>query len=187
MDHVDEIVAQWQQQRGDLDYSPMLVIGRLSRTARLIEKQLERCFAEFGLQQWEFDVLATLRRAGDPYELTPTQIVGSLMVSTSAMTNRVDRLEKAGLVTRSHDLHGDRRAIRVRLTPAGLTLVDRAVEAHVANEKRLLEDLTPTQRTQLAALLAKLSRSAETTPAPPAARKTRTPRNGHHPTPKPTP
>ncbi len=151
----------------------MLVIGRLSRTARLVEKQLERCFAEFNIQQWEFDVLATLRRSGNPYELTPTQIVGSLMVSTSAMTNRVDRLEKAGLVTRSHDLHGDRRAIRVRLTSTGLALVDRAVEAHVANEERMLTALTPTQRIQLSKLLSKLSRSTEAAAALPAVQEAR--------------
>lgn len=162
-DAVDRILEQWASQRPDLDASPMAVLGRILRVARELDLPLQQVFRRFGLGPGEFDVLATLRRAGDPYRLTPGALVESMMVSSGAVTKRVDRLERPGLVARAPDPR-DRRGVLVGLTPEGLTLVDHAVEAHLANEERLLARLTQKEREQLAHLLRKLGdsvRSAE--------------------------
>ncbi len=151
-DAVDRLLDQWETQRPDLDASPMGVIGRLSRAARLLERELDDNFARFGLQSWEFDVLATLRRAGKPYRLTAGQLVNAAMVTSGAITNRIDRLVTRGLVTRDTD-PTNRRSVLIALTRDGLRLVDEVVAAHVHHEHDLLTPLTPTQRTQLANLL----------------------------------
>ena len=159
-DRVDHILAQWQRERLDLDTSPMGVIGRVSRLERHFDRELQAIFMRFGLQRGEFDVLASLRRAGQPYQLTPTELYSSLMLSSGAMTNRLDRLEQSGLIQRTAD-PSDRRGTLVRLTDRGLALIDQAVAAHVQNEQHLLAGLTQSDRNELAALLRKLLRSFE--------------------------
>lgn len=134
----------------------MAVIGRLNEVSSLIARdRLAPLFARFGLQAGEFDVLATLRRSGSPYALTPTALYEATMVTSGAMTNRLDRLEKAGLILRAPHPN-DRRGIVVRLTEKGLALIDEAVAAHVANEHQILSGLTQTERETLSHLLEKL-------------------------------
>lgn len=133
----------------------MAVVGRLGRAAAIGGKVVGSTLAEHGLQVGEFDVLAALRRAGAPHRLTPTQLARSLMLSSGAMTNRIDRLEDAGLVERHDDPH-DRRGTLVGLTRAGLARVDAAVVDHLANEARLLSALTKAEQAQLSTLLRKL-------------------------------
>ena len=159
-DDVDRILRQWAEQRPDLDASPMGVFGRLSRANRLLGWSLEENFERFGLRGGGFDVLAALRRVGEPYSLTPTELFRSMMLSSAAMTNRIDRLEGRGLVRRSPD-PDDRRGVLITLTDEGLALVEEAVRAHVENEKKLLEALDPGERDQLADLLRKLLASME--------------------------
>lgn len=162
-DRVDEILDQWRRERPDLDPAPMAVIGRISRAARALGRGLDRTFARFGLNAGEFDVLATLRRAAPPHHLTPTALFTELMLSSGAMTNRLDRLEQAGLIARAPDPL-DRRGTLVGLTPAGLELIDVAVAEHLANERALLAALSPAEQSQLAQLLRALLRSLEDRP-----------------------
>lgn len=145
-------MEQWRRERPDLDVSPQGVIGRLHRLAARLSEELVAVYAEFGLGEGEFDVLATLRRAGAPYELTPSELAASTMVTSGAVTKRVDRLAERGLVTRRVGEH-DARGRVVALTPEGVALIDRAFEAHMANEHRLLAGLGELERTRLAALL----------------------------------
>ena len=154
-DHVEEILAQWRRERPELDTSSMAVLGRVSRLERTVRPRLEEVFQRFELTGEAFDVLATLRRSGPPFELSPTGLFRSLMLSSGAMTSRIDRLEEAGLVERRPDPE-DRRGIRVALTPRGKQLIDRAVEAHAGNQDRILVGLSAADRKQLAALLRKL-------------------------------
>jgi DNA-binding MarR family transcriptional regulator len=154
-DLVDEILDQWQQERPDLDCKPMAVFGRLNRLDRVSNAAIEAWLGEHGLSRGEFDVLATLRRRGEPYTLAPTALARWMMLSSAAMTNRVDRLEAAGLVERRPD-PGDRRGLLVSLTPDGKRVVDAAVDDHVENERRLLEPLTAEEQQTLNALLRKL-------------------------------
>lgn len=159
MDRAARAIEQWQRERPDLDVSPMAVIGRLNEAASLISRErLAPLFARFGLQQGEFDVLATLRRSGTPYALTPTDLYEATMVTSGAMTARLDRLEKAGLIQRAPH-PSDRRGVVVRLTEKGLALTDEALAAHVANEHEILAGLTAPERETLANLLGKLIRS----------------------------
>lgn len=156
MDRAGKAVAQWQRERPDLDVSPMAVLGRLNEAASLISRdRLAPLFARFGLQAGEFDVLATLRRSGPPFALTPTALYEATMVTSGAMTNRLDRLEKAGFITRIPHPQ-DRRGLLVQLTENGRELIDRAVEAHVENEHAILSALSPEERERLAGLLEKL-------------------------------
>lgn len=153
-DKVDVILGQWRRERPDLDVSPMGPIGRLKRCAVLLQRRLDETFEIFGLSTWEFDVLAALRRSGAPYCLSPTTLFSSLMITSGTMTHRLQRLEAAGLVERVPNRE-DARSLLVRLTPEGLALVDRAVAAHVDNERRILSVLEPAE---LAALDDRLSR-----------------------------
>ncbi|UTW10778.1 MarR family winged helix-turn-helix transcriptional regulator [Marinobacterium rhizophilum] len=139
-DAVDAILAQWQRERPDLDTSPMATIGRLKRCSALMQRRLDEAFSAFGLTLWEFDVLATLRRSGAPYCLAPTALFSTLMVTSGTMTHRMQRLEASGWVERLAN-PDDARSKLLKLTPAGLELIDRAVEAHVANEHRILAPL----------------------------------------------
>jgi DNA-binding MarR family transcriptional regulator len=163
-DHVDEIIEQWRRERPDLDPRPMGVFGRFARLAAHLDRELTAGVAPFGLERWEFDVLATLRRSGAPYELTAGQLVASAMLTSGAITNRIDRLADRGLIERRAD-PADRRVVRVGLLPAGRELVDRAVEAHLDNERRLLAALGPRDQEQLARLLRRLLATFEP-PAP---------------------
>lgn len=159
-DPVDDILAQWHRERPDLDVSPMGLIGRMTRLASHLRKAIGKTFAEFGLQLGEFDVLATLRRSGAPYQLTPTELFKSMMVSSGTMTNRIDRLEHSGLVERIPDVR-DRRGTLIQLTDKGLNLIDEAVTAHVENEHRILSDLSQQEKEALSDLLRKLLLSFE--------------------------
>ena len=159
-DAIDRIIDQWRQERPDLDYSPVEVIGRISRLSQILERGLDETFATFGLNRSGFDVLATLRRSGPPYRLTPTMLFRELLRSSGTMTNRIDRLEQAGLVRRIPD-PDDRRGVLVELTPEGLDLLDRVADEHLSNERRLLAGLSSHDQRELAALLRKLLRSLE--------------------------
>jgi DNA-binding MarR family transcriptional regulator len=154
-DGVDLILEQWQRERPDLDTSPIGVIGRISRLSREIERLLEPVYAACGLEPGWYDVLATLRRAGPPYQLRPTDFAETLMLTSSGTTKRLDRLEAAGHITRQPD-PSDRRGILIALTPKGRSLVDNATGKHMANERRVLSGLTAAERRQLAGLLRKL-------------------------------
>ncbi len=160
VDPVDKILAQWAKERPDLDVSPMGLIGRTTRLASYLRKAIGETFADFGLQPGEFDVLATLRRSGMPYQLSPTDLFKSMMVSSGTMTNRIDRLEAAELVERIPD-ERDRRGTLIQLTDKGFELIEAAVTAHVANEHQILDVLNRGEREDLSKLLRKLLLSFE--------------------------
>ncbi|KQO54422.1 MULTISPECIES: MarR family transcriptional regulator [unclassified Methylobacterium] len=161
MDRAAMAAEQWARERPDLDIGPMVLLGRLGEAALLISRdRLNPLFAEFGLQPGEFDVLATLRRSGTPYALTPTALYEAAMISSGSMTNRLDRLENGGLVERRPN-PADKRGTLVALTADGLALIDRAVEAHIANQQSIVSGLDEQERGQLAALLGKLIRSQQ--------------------------
>jgi len=159
-DPVDKILAQWQRERPDLDVSPMGIIGRVGRLSKHLERSLQETFSEFGLTVAEFDVLAALRRSGQPYRLSPTELFNTLMVTSGTMTHRIDRLEQTDLVKRIPDMN-DRRGLLIELTDKGFNLIERAVEAHVMNEHRILSVLEQSERQDLAQLLRKLLGSFE--------------------------
>lgn len=154
-DAVDSFLAQWQRERPEMEASPMGVVGRLSRTSRLVERGIRDYFAGEGMESWEFDVLATLRRSGPPYTLTPKDLVARTMVGSAAMTNRVDRLVSKKLVDRETDPN-NRRSILISLTDLGHRTVEKVLDGHVANAARLVEDLDPSERSELDRLLRKL-------------------------------
>lgn len=135
-DHVDRVQEQWRRERPDLDPSPQGVIGRVHRLARALTDELTAVYADFGLSEPEFDLLATLRRTGEPFELLAGELAAHTMVTTGGLTKRVDRLVDRGLVVRSA-ADEDQRQRRIRLTPAGRDLIDAAFTAHLANEHRL--------------------------------------------------
>ena len=159
-DHVSSILTQWAAERPDLDVSPMGIVGRISRLSLVVDKELEPVFAQFGLNHWSFDMLATLRRAGAPYRLSPTELFRSMLVTSGTMTNRIDRLAEKWLVRRIPDPE-DRRGILVELTEQGRELIDSALIAHVANEARLLQPLSREEQYTLAVLLRKWLASLE--------------------------
>jgi DNA-binding MarR family transcriptional regulator len=150
-DGVDRITSQWNTVRPDLDIAPIGVIGRVSRLSRLVDRRLAQNFARFGMESWMYDVLATLRRSGEPYALTAGDLVRQTMVTTGAITNRIDRLAERGLVERAGT--DDRRQVLVRLTAQGFDLVEEVVVAHVATEREILAALSPRQQDELARLL----------------------------------
>ena len=139
-DAVDAILEQWARERPDLDASPMGPIGRIMRCAALLEQGIESALTPFGLSRWEFDMLATLRRAGAPYRLSPTALFSALMVTSGTMTHRLKSLETRGWIERVPN-DEDARSLLVQLTRKGRALVDRAVAAHVENERALLSAL----------------------------------------------
>jgi len=152
-DAVDRITSQWNAVRPDIDVSPINVIGRVSRLSRLVDRRLGENFARYGIEAWMYDVLATLRRSGEPYELTAGDLVRQTMVTTGAITNRIDRLEQRGLVERASA--DDRRKVIVRLTRQGLDVVEEVVVDHMATERQILAGLSPRQQHDLAHLLRK--------------------------------
>lgn len=156
-DEVDGIIAAWQRERPDLDVSPLEVLSRVSRLARQLDLGRRSAFREHGLEPWEFDVLAALRRSGPPYGLSPGRLLAETLVTSGTMTNRVDRLEAKGLVQRSADRR-DRRGVLVSLTPLGRARVDRALDALLDREEALLSGLTGGRRAELAGLLRTLAR-----------------------------
>lgn len=154
-DRIDKILGQWKRERPDLDTRPMGVVGRIQRATAALRPLLDETHHANGLQSESYDVLASLRRSGAPHQLSPTDLYREMMLTSGAMTNRIDRLEEAGLVARRAD-PDDRRGTLVRLTPKGKTLIDNATTKHVANEERLLSALTLREQQQLSDLLRKL-------------------------------
>lgn len=141
-------VAQWKQELPELAAENMLLIGRLKRAAALIGRELEKVYGEYGLTEGSFDVLATLRRSGAPYTLTPTELFSALMVTSGTMTTRLKNLENQGLIDRLPN-PDDARSMLVRLTDKGKELIEQAVFSHVENEKRLMEKLDLKTKTSL--------------------------------------
>ena len=158
-DAVDRIVAQWARERPELATQPMAVFGRIYRIARLVGDRQEAVYATFGINRGEFDVLATLRRSGEPFQLSPTDLCASLMLTSGGMTGRLDRLERNGLITRSAD-PTDRRRLVITLTERGRDLVDQAVVAGLEAQHEVLDRLPAPARAQLADLLRELLAAA---------------------------
>ena len=165
MDQVDRILAQWHAERPDLDVGPMGVFGRLERLADHLQAEIGRVYAENGLTFAAFDVLATLRRAGPPYALSPSDLVNWTMVTSGTMTNRIDRLEEQGLIARRPNPE-DGRSNVVALTDQGFALIDRVIDAHVANQHRLIAQLPEDLRDGLEDGLRAWLASFETSPGP---------------------
>ncbi|WP_175725872.1 MarR family winged helix-turn-helix transcriptional regulator [Burkholderia ambifaria] len=173
MDRAAHALAQWRVERPDLDASSMLVMGRLQEAALVIARDgLNPLFARYRMQPGEFDVLATLRRSGAPFALTPTALYDALMMSSGGMTARIDRLHKAGWVERRPN-PADGRGTLVALTDAGRALIDEAVVAHVDNQRAMLAVLSQAEQTQLSALLEKLLAGLEEGGATPAEKQRR--------------
>jgi DNA-binding MarR family transcriptional regulator len=155
-DEVDRIVAAWGRERPDLDVGPLHVLSRVDRIARHLDRARRSVFARADVESWEFDVLSALRRAGDPYELSPKALLQQTLVSSGTMTNRVDRLAARGLVSRRTDPR-DGRGILVSLTAAGREAVDAAIAGLLAAEGDILADLSTAERETLSAFLRVLS------------------------------
>lgn len=155
-DHVDDIIDQWHRERPDVDVSGMAIIGRIARLNQLLRPRLNAVFAEHDLEAWEFDVLATLRRNGAPHQLTPGELLASMMITSGAMTNRITRLEARGFVERTAS-PADGRQVLVGLTAQGLETVDAALVDHAANELDIISALSPRQQEQLVKLLRTLT------------------------------
>ncbi len=151
-DEVDGLVEAWRRERPDLDLGPIEVLSRVSRLSHHLDRARRTAFSEHDLEPWEFDVLAALRRSGKPYELSPGRLLKETLVTSGTMTNRVDRLEERGFVERLPDPN-DRRGVLVRLTDAGRTAVDGALDGLLEREADLLAGLDTGDRKQLAALL----------------------------------
>ena len=151
-DEVDRLVEAWRAERPDLDVEPLHVLSRVSRLARHLDRARRAVFAAHGMESWEFDVLTALRRAGPPYELSPGRLLRATLVTSGTMTNRIDRLESAGLVRRGPDPQ-DKRGVLVRLTDAGRVRVDAAFTDLVDRERALLVSLSAADRRTLAGLL----------------------------------
>ncbi len=152
MDRIDKILEQWRRERPDLDTTAMGLFGRLRNLALHLSREMEKTFGRFGLNSANFDMLATLRRSGEPYTLSPSDLMETMMVSSGTMTNRIDQLERAGLVARSQN-PDDGRSFLISLTPKGLELIDAAVTAHVETQKRLIATLSEGERKALDRLL----------------------------------
>ncbi|HWU45783.1 MAG TPA: MarR family transcriptional regulator [Humibacter sp.] len=155
-DEVDRIVDSWLRERPDLDFSPLQVLSRVGRLAKHLDRARRAAFGRSELESWEFDVLSALRRAGDPYQLSPKSLLQQTLVSSGTMTNRIDRLVERGLVERNTDPN-DGRGILVRMTAQGGTRVDAAITRLVDAEAELLGGLSASDQQRLAALLRKLS------------------------------
>ncbi len=151
-DHVDRIVEQWARERPELDIAANAVMARVLRTARSVELAIADVFGRYGINRGEFDVLASLRRSGPPFALGPSRLSEGLLLSTAAMTNRIDRLQRLGLVRRGSD-PADRRVVLVELTEPGLALIDDAFPALLDEEERLLGALSPADREALGDIL----------------------------------
>jgi len=156
MDHVDRIIAQWNSERPDLDVGPMAPIGRLLRLNTLLRSEMEKTWQKFGLNTASFDVLATLRRAGKPEGLSPGELLELTMVTSGTMTNRIDQLVKAGLVSREQKTD-DKRGFLIRLTKKGFAIIDEAVTEHVKTQHQLLSGLSDKQKGDLDSLLKTLT------------------------------
>jgi DNA-binding MarR family transcriptional regulator len=155
-DEVDRIVVSWRRERPDLDFSPLEVLSRVGRLAKLLDRARKDAFHKSKLESWEFDVLAALRREGTPYQLSPKALLQQTLVSSGTMTNRIDRLVDSGLVVRREDPN-DGRGVLVELTASGLTRVDAAITRLVDAEAQLLSSLSRAEQKRLAESLKRLS------------------------------
>jgi DNA-binding MarR family transcriptional regulator len=151
-DEVDDLVARWHAERPDLDVAPFQVLSRLSRLARHLDRARRAAFAAHDLEPWEFDVLTALRRQGAPYQLSPGALLHATLVTSGTMTNRIDRLAAAGLVSRHRD-QLDKRGVLVALTDRGKHAADAALADLLERERELLTGLDPAQQATLAGLL----------------------------------
>ena len=154
-DEVDRLVAGWRQALPDVDVSPLEVLSRVTRLARHLDRQRSMVFARHDLEIWTFDVLAALRRADPPHQLSPGQLLAQTLVTSGTMTNRIDHLEARGLVRRRPD-PSDARSVRVQLTAAGRRRVDAALQDLVTRENAILGTLDPDERATLAGLLRRI-------------------------------
>ena len=154
-DEVDSLVAAWRRERPDLDVAPLEVLSRVTRLARQLDIARRAAFAEHGLETWGFDVLAALRRAGTPYQLTPGQLIHENLVTSGTITNRLDRLESDGLLARHPD-PSDGRGTLVRITNKGIAVVDAALVDLLNREKELLQSLNGDERAELARFLSRM-------------------------------
>ncbi len=148
MDAIDRVVEQWFKEKPELDTQPMAIMGRLMRIAKYMETRVAELHKRYDLKMGEFDVLATLRRAGTPYRLTPSALIDSMMLTSGAMTNRLDKLEKKGLISREHSKE-DRRSVTVELTSDGLTLIDNLILEHVEVQHDLIRGLSDEEKIQV--------------------------------------
>jgi DNA-binding MarR family transcriptional regulator len=155
-DEVDRIVEDWSRERPDVDFAPLQVLSRVARLAKHLDRARRQAFAASGLEPWEFDVLAALRRAGAPYQLSPKALLQQTLVSSGTMTNRIDRLVGRRLVERRTDPH-DGRGVLVVMTSRGAEAVDAAISELLAGEADLLEGLSKADQERLSVLLRKLS------------------------------
>lgn len=176
-DAVDAILEQWRRERPDLDVGPMGPIGRIRRCSALLQRRLDDTFAAFGMTAWEFDVLATLRRSGEPYRMAPTALFSALMITSGTMTHRLQRLDANGWVRRVPNSE-DARSMLVELTPDGLELIDRAVAAHVENERGILAAMPPASLMALDGHLSELLSALENRDDAPSAAGNRQVRAG---------
>ena len=159
-DAIETFLIEWRRERPDLDPSGTGIVGRISRLSGHFRRSVDSYLGEYGLTWETFDLIATLRRVGAPYEMSPTELYKLSLLSASAVTNRVDRVVAMGLVARSAD-PTDRRGVKIKLTRQGKKLIDKVIERHFAEEAVLLSPLSAQERTQLAALLSKLVSSKE--------------------------
>jgi DNA-binding MarR family transcriptional regulator len=159
-DHVDDLLVQWTRERPELDTSVLRLTARMVRLSRYLDRAGADHLAPWGLHEGEHNVLAALRRAGAPYELTPTELYRSLLVSSGAMTNRLDRLESAGLIVRTPD-PDDRRRIQVGLTAQGREVIDAALDAHVTALAEMFDGLAPEDADALERILRGILRRLE--------------------------
>ncbi len=155
-DEVDRIVEDWSRERPDVDFAPLQVLSRVARLAKHLDRARRQAFAASGLEPWEFDVLAALRRAGSPYQLSPKALLQQTLVSSGTMTNRIDRLVARRLVERRTDPH-DGRGVLVVMTSRGTDAVDAAISELLAGEAELLDGLSKADQERLSVLLRKLS------------------------------
>lgn len=162
-DGVDAILEQWRRERPDLDPSPMAVLGRLVRTAKAVQARQQLTFSKHGLDGGSFDVLATLRRTGQPYELSPMELTEAAMVSSSATAQRLNKLVDLGLVSRDKD-QKDGRGVRVRLTALGMNVIEDALPTHLGTQQQLLHGLNAAEQSQIIDLLQRIESNAESAP-----------------------
>ncbi|CAE6902176.1 helix_turn_helix multiple antibiotic resistance protein [Vibrio sp. B1FIG11] len=148
MDAIDRVVSQWAKEKPELDTEPMAIMGRLMRIAKHMENHVAELHKRYDLKMGEFDVLATLRRSGKPYRLTPSELISSMMLTSGAMTNRLDKLEKKGLIAREHSKE-DRRSVTVELTAKGFELIDSLIEQHLQAQHELMGSLSSTEKGQV--------------------------------------
>jgi len=160
VDKVDKVIEQWSQARPDLDVSAMGLVGRFKRITQHLSQEMTKTFAEHGLNPASFDVLATLRRSGSPYALSPNDLLATMMVTSGTMTNRIDQLSKSGLVERVKN-PDDARSVIISLTQQGFAIIDAAVTDHVATQDRLTSVFTADEQESINLLLKKFLHSFE--------------------------